>query len=62
MQKKCPICNRLVEENIVNLCRDAEDWILQSIKRAHPDWIERDGTCSRCLNYYKKLGNLPPPK
>ncbi len=62
MRKKCPICNRFIEENIVKLCQDAEDWILQSIKRAHPDWVERDGSCSRCLNYYKKLGKLPDDK
>ncbi len=58
MKKKCPICSRLVRENILKVCEEAEDWILQSIKRAHPDWVEKDGSCSRCLNYYKKLGKV----
>ncbi len=58
MEKKCPICNKLVQENIVKVCEEAEDWILQSIKRAHPDWVEKDGSCSRCLIYYKDLGKL----
>ncbi len=56
MKKKCPICKTQVEEDMVKLCQDAEDWIIQSLKRAHPDWVEQDGTCSKCLQQYKNLG------
>ncbi len=58
MEKKCPICNRFVNEDILEVCQEAEDWILQSIRRAHPDWVEKDGTCSRCISYYKSIGKL----
>ena len=56
MKKKCPICRAYVEEDMVKLCEEAEDWILASIKRAHPQWVQKDGSCSMCLAYYKQLG------
>ncbi len=56
MKKLCPICKKHVDENIVGVCRDAEQWIIDSIRRAHPEWVEKDGTCSKCLDYYRSLG------
>ena len=56
MKKECPICKRVVDEDITNLCQDAENWVIASIRRVHPEWVQKDGTCSKCLDYYKKLG------
>jgi hypothetical protein len=56
MKSRCPVCKKFVEEDMVKLCQEADDWILTTIRRAHPDWIETDGSCSKCIEYYKRLG------
>lgn len=55
-QKECPICNKVVDEKVIQVCQDAEAWIIQSIKRSHPNWVSEDGTCPKCLEYYKNIG------
>ena len=54
--KICPICKRETTDDMIQLCKDAEDWILGTIRKMHPDWVEEDGSCSRCLEFYKGLG------
>jgi hypothetical protein len=56
MKKTCPICKKTVDENVVQMCTEAEDWILESIRRHHPDWVEKDGSCSKCLEQYRNMG------
>jgi hypothetical protein len=56
MPKKCPICKAMVEDDMVRLCQEAEDWIVGSIRRAHPEWVQKDGSCAKCMDYYKGLG------
>ena len=36
----------------------AEQYVLSIIRDEHPEWIERDGTCKRCEQYYKALDTL----
>ena len=55
MKTKCPICKKDVDENVAEICKDAENWTIQTIKRLHPDWVEENGSCSKCLDYYKHL-------
>ncbi len=31
-----------------------EEHIIDVVKKAHPDWIEKNGLCKRCYEYYKK--------
>jgi len=56
MKRRCPICQAYVEEDMVKICQESEEWILESIKRTHPQWVEKDGSYSECLEYYKQLG------
>lgn len=56
MKKKCPICGKEVDENISGLCQDAEAWIIEAIRRQHPDWVREDGSCAKCLQHYRKTG------
>jgi hypothetical protein len=56
MARKCPVCGKVSEEDMIRLCEEAQGWIIDTIRRAHPDWVEKDGSCSKCLEYYKKLG------
>jgi hypothetical protein len=55
MAQKCPICNKITHEDMIKVCQDAEDWVLQTIRRMHPEWVEKDGSCMRCIEYYRDL-------
>ncbi len=55
MKKVCPICKKTVDEDMAQACDKAEDWILATIRRSHPDWVEKDGSCSKCLAYYRTM-------
>ena len=48
---KCPLCNCETDDlnNIV------EYELLQMIKRDHPEWVESDGSCQKCAEYYDSL-------
>ncbi len=36
---------------------EVEQFVIAFIRREHPQWVREDGTCPRCLAYYKALGN-----
>ena len=59
MKKQCPICQHTVEEDTIRICQEAQDWIIDAIRHQHPDWVKSDGTCSKCLDYYRRLGEKP---
>jgi len=54
-KKKCPLCNQEKSSNIVNTCISAYQYIIRRIKQEHPGWVEKDGACPKCVEYYKNL-------
>jgi hypothetical protein len=51
----CPICNSKVSKKNYRRHMDIERYVLDVIAAEHPDWKETDGTCTKCVEYYKKL-------
>ncbi len=51
---KCTLCNNEVD----SLTHFAEQWLLETIKDKNPHWVEADGACSKCIEYYKGLDNI----
>jgi len=51
----CPICGKTVEEPIKQICSQMRQVIIEKIKRDHPEWLEKDGACPKCLQHYKRL-------
>ena len=47
----CPLCNEETDE----FHYDAERYVLEMIKKDHPEWVESDGACEPCMDYYKSL-------
>ena len=47
----CPLCNEETDE----FHYDAERYVLEVIKKDHPEWVESDGACEPCMDYYKSL-------
>lgn len=54
MQYSCPICQEKVSEELTSYMDHTESHIVDVIKEKHPDWVEEDGLCQKCLDYYRK--------
>jgi hypothetical protein len=50
----CKICN----EEVDSLSQVAERWVLDFIKKQHPQWVQEDGACPKCIEYYESLDNV----
>ncbi len=49
--KYCKACSKEVEQVLYDL--DAE--IIKAIVQENPGWVEADGVCTKCLDYYRSL-------
>ena len=54
-KKYCPICKGEKGTAIVDVCQASYAWIIEKIKRDHPDWVKKDGACPKCVEYYEKI-------
>ncbi len=52
----CSLCGDEVASERWTAHRDIENFVLVEIRRLHPEWIERDGACHRCIRAYRLLG------
>ncbi len=51
MKNKCTLCSNEADD----LYHIAEQYVLDLIKREHPEWIEKNGACRKCIEHYKAL-------
>lgn len=49
---KCPLCGDQVDRLVYRFHVESETEVIQRIKTDHTDWIEANGACSRCVDYY----------
>lgn len=54
MAYTCSVCNQTVEGDLIKFTAHTEDHIVDLIKAKHPDWVDDDGICQKCVDYYKK--------
>ncbi|NIS09698.1 MAG: hypothetical protein GWO07_13275 [Candidatus Dadabacteria bacterium] len=47
----CALCNEQTE-NIMDV---AENWLIDAIKKDHPEWVQGSGACPKCIEYYSSL-------
>lgn len=50
----CPLCNKPVD----SIEHITEQWLLDVIRKEHPEWIEKNGLCTKCIAYYRNLDNV----
>lgn len=43
-----------MERNLTLFLDHTEQHIIDQIKQEHPEWVEEDGICSPCAEYYRK--------
>ena len=54
MRYTCPICQDSIKDELAAYIQHTEGHIVEVIKAKHPDWIEGDGLCQKCLDYYRR--------
>ncbi len=50
----CALCGKEVD----SVTHIAEHWLINNIKEDHPEWVEKDGSCKKCIDYYKSLDDV----
>lgn len=50
----CTVCGEKVEDNLITFKEHTDEHIIDVIKQEHPQWVEQDGICTKCLDYYRK--------
>jgi len=48
----CPLCGDGVEKLLYRFHLGSERQVIERIKGNNPGWSEKDGSCSRCVDYY----------
>jgi hypothetical protein len=57
---KCPICGEIVPfgEMRAHAATDnrrfQDGLVIARIKQDHPEWVETDGACPKCLKFYRE--------
>jgi hypothetical protein len=49
----CPTCGKTIPLDLPIIISHTEEHIIDVIKRDHPDWVEKDGICKKCYEFYK---------
>lgn len=52
---RCQICDREIDDFASITHIKAEEYLINLIRKAHPEWKESDKTCHKCVEYYRKL-------
>jgi len=55
MKYKCQICGREIDEFASIAHIKAEEYLMELIRRDHPEWKLDKDTCHKCVDYYRKL-------
>ena len=55
MKYKCQICEREIDEFAGIAHVKAEEYLIELIRKNHPEWKEDKQTCPKCIEYYRKL-------
>ena len=53
MEYQCGVCGQKVGHDMIVYIDHTEKHIVDVIKSEHPDWVEKNGLCVKCLSYYR---------
>ena len=55
MKYKCQLCDREIDDFVAIAHIKAEEYLIDLIRRDHPEWKEDKKTCHKCIDYYHRL-------
>lgn len=50
----CGTCGEALPRDLRVIMSHTEQHIMDEIQKKHPKWVEDDGVCKKCYDYYKK--------
>ena len=53
MKFVCPTCNSELPNELLIIIPHTEKHIVDVIKKKHPKWVENNGVCKKCYEFYK---------
>ena len=52
--QECVLCKK----DVMAIYRELEKSVIEMIKRENVEWVEADGACPKCIEYYKGLDDM----
>lgn len=49
----CSVCKQQIHDDLILFKDHTERHIIDLIKHDHPDWVESDGVCKKCADFYR---------
>lgn len=53
MEYKCAVCGDAVHGGLDAFVKHTDEHIIELVKERHPEWVEEDGMCQKCYEYYR---------
>ncbi|MGE0266983.1 MAG: hypothetical protein AB7S78_00825 [Candidatus Omnitrophota bacterium] len=53
MPYTCSVCNQTVSGDLVYFKEHTDRHIIDLVKHDHPDWVDTNGLCPQCVEYYR---------
>lgn len=50
----CPVCGKEMPRDLMVFLNHTDQHIVNEIKKTHPQWVDADGVCRRCLEFYRR--------
>lgn len=54
---RCQLCQREIDERVALTHIKTEEYLIDLIKKDHPEWNKDKKTCHSCVEYYRRLVN-----
>lgn len=52
---ECPICKDQVDRLQYPMHEAVDRVVLEWIRQQHPEWVDEEGLCPRCLELYRRM-------
>ena len=54
MEYICTACGKKIGGDMMVYLEHTDVHIIELVKHDHPSWVEKDGICQQCVEYYQK--------
>lgn len=52
MEYQCSVCGNKVGADMLVYLDHTEKHVIELVKTDHPEWVEANGLCQKCVDYY----------
>ncbi len=54
MEYRCPVCGQVMTDDLKAYVDHTERHIVAEIRKRHPEWVDSDGVCRKCLEHFRR--------